>query len=171
MMTPARQSPRAPLPAAAALSLAALAAAAVTLVAAAPLSAQCRAYGSITLPEVGAIMRSMGYDVKDPAPGKSGELIWSLAGDTAFVVLIDPKTIAFYNPVIAMRKKVTPEAINSWNSRRPFTRAYTDEFGDYMLKLELSLEGGVCEERIKDFMRTCEGAWRRWITDVLGGTP
>ncbi len=58
------------------------------------------------------------------------------------------------------------EKVNAWNRGYRFSRAYLDRDGDPVLQSDLDLEGGVTEERIKDFLRTFDallGAFRREV--------
>jgi hypothetical protein len=144
---------------------AAILASAALLAAPAGLSAQgCDPVRAMEPLELAALMRSMGYDVRDPRSGGTGSVTWRQHGDTAYLRVRDGGArVEYYNPTHA---EAGPEALDAWNARHPFTRAYLDGDGDPVLKMDLALSGGVCEDALRAFLRDCERAWRLWISEM-----
>ncbi len=44
--------------------------------------------------------------------------------------------------------------INEWNMTKMFTKAYLDRDGDPVLEMDVDLDGGITEARIRDAIRT-----------------
>jgi hypothetical protein len=64
-------------------------------------------------------------------------------------------------------QNVNASDLNVWNRGYRFSHAYIDGDGDPVLEIDLDLAGGICEERIKDFVRTCNASFNRFQTEIL----
>jgi hypothetical protein len=67
----------------------------------------------------------------------------------------------------AVTKMITKEALNSWHRKHLFARIFIDGDGDPILEIDLSLKGGIREERIKDFLFTCRCVVENWCINML----
>ena len=52
----------------------------------------------------------------------------------------------------ATESDVPLTAVNDWNARSRFGRAYIDETGDPVIELDLLLSGGVTVQTVKDYI-------------------
>jgi hypothetical protein len=149
---------------------AAIAAASIALLAAArPAEAQdeCRPHVKEDPASLLSLMRSWGMDAwpEDDAGGED-RILWKVSGTVATLSLRDQGgTIRFFHGTSGA--KVSIDAINDWNKSFRFSRAYLDQDNDPIVEMDLDLAGGVCEDRIRDFLRTAVITMRKWNTDVL----
>jgi hypothetical protein len=134
-----------------------------------PAEAQrCKVVSRLTDGNLIAVMNSMGFQTETMPPGSGGvAMVRWIHDDTDSVMLFlsRGKGIQFYH--VWANQNVTVEDINRWNRDFRFSRAYLDSDGDPVLKLDLETAEGVCEDRIKDFLRTCTMSFRRFQSEIL----
>ena len=84
---------------------------------------------------------------------KDGDVTVKLENHTVLVLIG-----SYQGQVIQFRYSSTAKAtlrqINDWNIKRKFCKAYLDNDGEPALDMDLDLEGGVTEARIKDAIKT-----------------
>jgi hypothetical protein len=130
----------------------------------------CDPVYKVTVKTLGALMRAEGYDI-DRLPGlaRNYGYIWTHTGGASSVRISSNGTRLHYYGAYA-EGEASFEQLNAWNRDHYFSRAFTDSEGDPGLYMDLSLEGGVCRERLKNFLETClasNGIWK----DALERTP
>lgn len=126
----------------------------------------CRVMTGTTLEEIQAIMKSEGYetiiyDMEDIEDGIR-TLLWILDSGTPSIFVDDsPQRVT----VMSIWTEPAPpglEEINSWNRFSTFSYAYLDRQGNPIFKAMLDLAGGVCEDRVRDFLRLCRERYSDW---------
>jgi hypothetical protein len=153
---------------------AAIAAASIALLAAAqPAEAQdvCQPHVKSDPASLLSLMRSWGMDARpeDAADGKD-RILWNMSSTVATLSFRDEGgTIRFFHGTSGA--KVSIDAINDWNKNFRFSRAYLDQENDPIVEMDLDLAGGVCEDRIRDFLRTAVATMRTWNIEVLHKYP
>jgi hypothetical protein len=134
-----------------------------------PAEAQrCTGISKLTADKLIAVMNSMGLQTETMSAQSNGEarVRW-IHDDTnsAMYFFSGGEAIQFYH--VWTKQNVTVEDINRWNRDFRFSRAYLDSDGDPVLELDLDMAGGVCEDRIKDFLRTCTLSFNRFTREIL----
>jgi hypothetical protein len=125
-----------------------------------------RSYSAITVAQLNSIMKSMDLCPRINQNPKSREIYCDI-GD--FCPML---AITMHNKLIVFRcctedHTASLEDINKWHMGYRYSRSYLDDEGDPNLELELDLDGGVCEERIRDFLDTCMKSIELWNSQVL----
>jgi tetratricopeptide (TPR) repeat protein len=57
--------------------------------------------------------------------------------------------------------------VNDWNRTKRYSRSYLDDDGDPHLELDLAFDGGICQERVLDFLQTCRLSLSVWVKEVI----
>ncbi|MDR1080764.1 MAG: YbjN domain-containing protein [Deltaproteobacteria bacterium] len=165
------QHSSAPSPAAALVALGAVLTAAAVLNLLCPpalASDPCRAYTGLNMESLGAVMRSKGYETQDlPGVAKNHGFMWTLPDGVGSLRIAEGgSSLHFYSAFVEGGAGF--EKVNGWNRNFYFSRSYVDDDGDPGLYLDLNLEGGVCEDRILDFLATCiasDSMWREKLKE------
>ncbi|MDR1036574.1 MAG: YbjN domain-containing protein [Deltaproteobacteria bacterium] len=148
---------------AAIVALAALLAASLHVLFPPELEAQsCQPVTILTLAALEKIMDAEDYDT-DPLPGvaRGHGFLWKIPGTVSSLRIGEGGgSLHFYAPY--QEGGAGFEKVNSWNRDFYFARSYIDDEGDPGLYMDLSLEGGICQERIRNFLTTCLEADQRW---------
>lgn len=63
-------------------------------------------------------------------------------------------------------KKADLKKVNDWNANVKYGKSYINEHGT-SLEIDLDLDGGVTEGRLKDFIKTCKILLALWERDVI----
>jgi hypothetical protein len=141
-----------------------------------PAEAQrCNIVWTLTDGNLIALMNSMGFQTETLPPDSFGDprVRW-IHDDTDSVIFFfsggraiqsGGKAIQFYH--VWTNQNVTVDDINRWNRDFRFSRAYLDDDGDPVLELDLNMAGGICEDRIKDFLKTCTMSFSRFKSEIL----
>lgn len=109
------------------------------------------------------VMRGEGYAV---SIDDDGDILWKIDGlRTYMLVAEDGEAIQFYTVVTGTN--ATMAKVNAWNRGKRYSRSYLDGDGDPCLELDLDLAGGVTNDRILDFLRTCKLSFDAWQDEVL----
>jgi hypothetical protein len=125
-------------------------------------ASQGNIFYKITKEELVKILKAEGYSAE---LDKDGDIIWKLEGYNALVLTPNDNSIEFY--IAFTESKATLEKINQWNMNRRYSRSYMDEKKQACLELDLDLEGGVTQDRIRDFLKTCRESFVTWYKEVL----
>jgi len=140
-------------------------AALLALLLALPAPAAERLHTSISGEALRGIMLAEGYNAQALTLDKDGDVVWKLDGyRTNLIIDDDGDSIEFSS---AFTDPSTLEKVNAWNRSKRYSRSYLDADGDPVLELDLDLSGGVTQERILDFLRTCELSFEAWRKEVL----
>jgi hypothetical protein len=120
-------------------------------------------YEKISLPELQSIMKSQGYTV-DFFEEKE-VLAWYFDEEISLLSTDKPYTINFYT----YKKNVNTTAndVNEWNRQFKYSKTFIDTDKDVSLELDLDLSGGITQERIVDFLFTCEVSFKEWNKRVI----
>jgi hypothetical protein len=113
---------------------------------------------------LGEAMRSEGYDISDlPGEGKGQGYRWRYRGAAGSVRIAEGGgAIRFFTTFVSGGAGF--REVNAWNSNYYFSSSFVNARGFPGLNLDLDLDGGVCEGRIRNFLNTCLTAdplWRK----------
>lgn len=118
---------------------------------------------SISADEIFELMRGEGYAVE---MHEAGFVHWKLDGFRCQMFVSDDASALQFH--VSFRDgNATLKKANTWNATKRFSRTYLDDEGDPHLELDLDLAGGVAEERIFDFLRTCRVSLATWCKEVV----
>jgi hypothetical protein len=115
-----------------------------------------------------SLMLSEGYRV-EPFDDGSGDVKWFIDQYMSFLFLGRTGEVIRFYTGMGVIEGVTLEGVNTWNRQTVYGRSYIKEDGGLSLELELDLSGGVSEERLKDFLSTCQGVMRLWLDELVFG--
>jgi hypothetical protein len=123
-----------------------------------------RRFEMISPPQLLDIMKRKGLDADLYPSGRS--ILWKLSGVKAVVSIHkDGDSLKFS---IGFRSaKANAEDIDRWHRENRSSRTFIDSEGDPVLEMDLSLEGGVREGRIVDFLDACPTVLAGWVAAVL----
>ncbi|MDR2354542.1 MAG: YbjN domain-containing protein [Deltaproteobacteria bacterium] len=129
-----------------------------------------RVYNTITINQLYDLMVDQDYEVKvSETESNTKVIIWELNGKVAVLRLgKNSDDIIFYTIFGESSRKITVNMVNKWNQDKRFSRSYLDTDNDPILELDLDLEGGVTQERIIKYLRTCVISHRTWIRELQG---
>jgi len=117
---------------------------------------------SLSLAQLETLMRGEEYAVTRTGD----ELTWVIDGCTCWISVAEGKrSIEF--AVAFTQTSANLDKINAWNQRHPFSRSHLDGERDPHLTLDLDLEGGVTQDRVLGFFRTCQASLASWREQVL----
>lgn len=117
----------------------------------------------ISQSQIKAIMESEGYSV---SIDDNDILVWRLEGyRTILLVSDDEESLQFHASFGGVN--ATFETVNDWNWTKRFSRTYLDKDGDPHLELDLDLAGGITQDRIVDFLKTCRVSFVAWLAEVV----
>ncbi len=68
------------------------------------------------------------------------------------LVLVRNETVVQFR--LYMPVETSLDVINEWNMTKMFTKAYLDQDGDPVLEMDVDLDGGITEARLRDAIRT-----------------
>ncbi|MDR1036571.1 MAG: YbjN domain-containing protein [Deltaproteobacteria bacterium] len=133
----------------------------------------CSALTGIDAARLIKIMRSMDLEAEEATYDGSAAVRWNLHGSrSTILVLSEGESLQFYVALIG--SGATRDFVHDWNKSWRYSRSYLDGDGDPVLELDLDLAGGVCEERLKDWLTTCTVAFDKWVElmpEAGAGTP
>lgn len=109
------------------------------------------------------ILLSEGYSAE---PLTREMVSWRIEGFKAQVLVSEDGTALQFHSSFD-DDEANLRSVNDWNKRHRFSRCYLDDDGDPHLALDLDLAGGVTNERIVDFLKTCRLSFSRWIEEVI----
>lgn len=113
-------------------------------------------------------MKEEGYTCQ---PDNDGDILWKLDGYKAIVVIgKNANNLMFrigFN--YSDKEKIPLTRINEWNRTKKYAVSFLDKDLDPVLESHLDLEGGITEERLVDFLRTCRHQFHAWEKEVLKG--
>ena len=120
-------------------------------------------FEKITGTQLRRMMVDEGYSVE---VDEDGDIRWKLDGLKTLILISKNREsiqfhIAFSDGNASLRK------VNEWNKSKKFSRTYLDDKEHPHLELDLDLEGGVTEERIQSFLRTCKTSMSVWLDEVV----
>ncbi|MDR2197859.1 MAG: YbjN domain-containing protein [Deltaproteobacteria bacterium] len=116
-------------------------------------------HDQLTLQEIMTIMKAQKYEVELFADKEV--VAWIIADEVCLVSTDKPNSLNFYTYVSG--GKFTLEDANKWNRDYKYSKTYLDDENDVALELDLNLAGGVAEERIISFLKTCEISYRQFL--------
>ncbi|MDR1037377.1 MAG: YbjN domain-containing protein [Deltaproteobacteria bacterium] len=130
-------------------------------------SAGGRIWESITIGEFLHIMNSEGLTAEIIAAEDGTQFIrWTIDGLVSTISFNnDNMLLAFYTASADTFSSL--EEMNQWNRSHRLSRAYIDEDGDPCLESDLDFEGGILEDRIKDWLASVQRSVQGWKEDVL----
>jgi len=107
-------------------------------------------YEKITAPEFKRILTAEGFTGD---ADKDGDVVTKMEGQSVLVLIgTNDNTVIQFR--FSIRTAATLRQMNDWNREKKFAKAYLDEDGDPTLEMDLDLEGGVTEARIRDSIKT-----------------
>lgn len=120
-------------------------------------------FRDITEKQILEILQGEGYAAEPLTPGM---VSWRIEGFKAQVFISEDGTaIQFHSSFDDDDADL--RSVNEWNKQYRFSSCYLDDEGDPHLELDLDLAGGVTNERIVDFLKTCRLSFSRWIEEVI----
>ena len=129
--------------------------AALTILSAAPASAQLQPDATVmtkvTIPDIMAFLSHEGYTGAEV--DEDGDVKFRIEGKTVYIRPGKSETSMSFLGAWG-NTQATPEKVNSWNKTKRFSRAYLDHENDPVLELDLDFAGGVTVARVKDFFLT-----------------
>jgi hypothetical protein len=141
----------------------------VLLAASSAQAQQCRSFKGMTPESLTAVLKGMGFSTDIAGEGDNRRVRFfpdeSLESLSTFYFFSDGEAIQYYHAWTGQNVKAAD--LNAWNRGFRFSRAYIDSDGDPVLELDLDLAGGICEERIKDFIRTCTASYKKFKSEIL----
>ncbi|MDR1041436.1 MAG: YbjN domain-containing protein [Deltaproteobacteria bacterium] len=157
--------PRTSLSSLPAIALAAVLATGVVL-AASPLYARdCEAIESMEPPRMLKIMRDLGLSVEEEVHEAGTSIVWKYNARRGRILFMsDGEALQFYYGLTGT--KANSDDVNTWNSDFRYSRSYLDSDKDPVLELDLDFAGGICRERVDDWLRTCMASWDRWVQNM-----
>ncbi|MDR1036575.1 MAG: YbjN domain-containing protein [Deltaproteobacteria bacterium] len=130
---------------------------------------ECRALDTPDIGELAGIMRSEGLEfqvVKGPSGGDA--LVWHMGDAGSALVQIGRHGTSLNLSIREAGGRVTEEAVNAWNETQWFSRSYIEIGGEPYLETDLDYEGGICEGRVRSFLKTFRRACSLWKKSVPG---
>lgn len=139
---------------------------ALTLSYAVPLAAlECSAVETIGIESIIAVLSEMGMKTEILNDSPIPEVQWEIEGFNARVRVRDgDKSLEFRAG--APGKVIPYENMDAWNRDRRYTRTYLDDYGDPALSLDLNFEGGICQQRIRVWLRDCRESFLEWRSAI-----
>ncbi|MDR2613284.1 MAG: YbjN domain-containing protein [Deltaproteobacteria bacterium] len=125
-------------------------------------------YRNITPAQLLAIMHdSLGFEAEDVSDEDGPKVRWDIMeGKKAFILIQnESQALMFYYGTSGTQ--ATLQDVNRWNQGYRFSRAYLDKDGDPILELDLDMEGGVTEARIRDYLKTCKQSLNGFLSEVI----
>lgn len=98
-------------------------------------------------------------------------LRWKPLGNAAQTTLYigeDGENLQFHT-AFSTERDISLSAINAWNQNKRFSRTYLDDEKDPHLELDLDLTGGVCEDNVRDFLKTARVSLLVWLQELFIG--
>ncbi|MDR2461399.1 MAG: YbjN domain-containing protein [Deltaproteobacteria bacterium] len=120
-------------------------------------------YTTITPNELMAIMQKEEFTV-----AKINDLVleWILYDIQCLIFFTETNTsLRFYTKVTSPSADL--EKVNTWNREVRYSKSYLNNDRSYILELDLDLDGGITEKRIKLFLITCEISLIQWVERVI----
>lgn len=118
---------------------------------------------TVSIEELAELMEGEGYAVE---VNNETFLQWKVDGYRCQVFVADDSQAVQFH-VSFSDGNATLKKVNHWNATKRFSRTYLDEDGDPHLELDLDLAGGVTQERIVDYLRTCKVSLSTWCDEVV----
>lgn len=107
----------------------------------------------MTIQEVSDLLAEEGYR---PEIDDETACSFKIQGYNAQIILYNEgEALQFH--ISWIETDATLDSLNSWNESYRFGRAYMDDKGNPHLEVDLDLAGGVTRDRIKDYLKTCQG--------------
>jgi tetratricopeptide (TPR) repeat protein len=117
----------------------------------------------ITLPDLTRAMDRAGYKV---AVQDDRFVAWMIEGVRAQIfVTNEGRSIQFH--AAFDDDTSTLARVNEWNRSKCYSRSYLDDDGDPHLELDLEFSGGICAQRVLDFLQTCRLSLAVWVKEVI----
>jgi hypothetical protein len=127
-----------------------------------PLQAQ-GLFNKLSTAQLANVFKEEGYSYEIDS---DGDIRWKLEGVTTLVARqSEGECISFR--VSFKNNSTTLSKVNEWNKLKRYGRSFLDDDGDPVLQADLDLAGGVTEDRIKDFLKTCRALMLAWSNEVL----
>ncbi|MDR1041438.1 MAG: YbjN domain-containing protein [Deltaproteobacteria bacterium] len=127
----------------------------------------CGPLGSLDRAGLLRIIHDMGLEASGETGGNppSDYVLWNYHGMRSYVLFFAEGEALQFRIEIA-DSAASWEDINSWNRDYRYSRSYLDTDGDSVLELDLDFAGGICEGRVRDWLKTCMAVLDRWM-DLL----
>ena len=94
---------------------------------------------------------------------KDGDVIVKMHNVSVLLLVTSTKHTVIQFKCAMADTKATLRVVNEWNRKKRFTKAYLDDDGDPTLEMDLDLEGGVTEGRVRDGIKTFAISVRNFI--------
>lgn len=132
--------------------------------ASAPASASSLIRREMTLHQARELLSREGY--RPEADEQSGVCHFKIMGYRAQLFVLDGgESLQFHCGWTST--DATLRRVNAWNQGKRFSRAYIDDDGDPHLELDLDLAGGVTDDRVVDFLKTCLASLEAFVKEVI----
>ncbi|MDR1036572.1 MAG: YbjN domain-containing protein [Deltaproteobacteria bacterium] len=99
------------------------------------------------------IMKSVGLDAEDASSDGHKTVVWRYSGQRVTFMILDGTGIAL--ALRAFKSPVTAEELQAWNRNLLFGKSFLDGEGGARLEMFLPMDGGICEELLRSWSRTC----------------
>lgn len=116
----------------------------------------------INAEQLAAILQSEGY----AGEVDGGMVRWKIEGKRTQLLISKTGNAVQFHAAFA-DGNATLKRVNEWNKSKRFSRTYLDDEGDPHLELDLDMEGGVTNARIKSFLKTCRVSFMVWQDEVV----
>ena len=118
---------------------------------------------TISVEELAELMEGEGYAVE---VNNDRFVQWKVDGYRCQVFVADDSQAVQFHVSFA-DGNATLKKVNLWNATKRFSRTYLDEDGDPHLEIDLDLAGGVTQDRVLDYLRTCKVSLATWCDEVV----
>ena len=119
------------------------------------LSIQCLAETIVkttSVQEIKNLMQTVGYTVEI---NKDGDISWKIDGTkTILYIIFEGQGLSFF--VAYNTTKVSLGDINDFNKNYLYSRSFLNDKGNPCLKSDLSLDGGITNQRLLSYFHNCK---------------
>jgi hypothetical protein len=110
-------------------------------------------------------------ELPDATIDKDGDVIVKMHGTPVLLLVASTKHTVIQFKCGLTDTKATLLMVNEWNLKKRFTKAYIDADGDPNIEMDLDLEGGVTEARLRDAIKTFHQSVRAFIDAIQSLKP
>jgi hypothetical protein len=113
-------------------------------------AAESKIYEKITAADFRRMLTASGFGGETD---KDGDVVTKMEGQSVLVLIgSNEGTVIQFR--FSIKATATLRQVNDWNRMRKYGKAYLDDDGDPTLDMDVDLEGGITEARIKDSIST-----------------
>jgi hypothetical protein len=121
-------------------------------------------YNSLTLKQIETIMKQQGYNVELYEDKEVVAWTSNRYNDSISLITTDnSNSLNFYTYEKGSNYSFTVNDANNWNKKYKYSKIYIDKDNDIIIELDLDLTGGITEDRIIDFFKTCDMSLNKFM--------